>query len=119
MGAEPPAAGRAVVDGAAHERMAEAEAARHVRRAHEIEPQQLVERVERVGLVDVGRRGGELGRERVAGDRRALEHAARAPAGEQRELLGQRGGHVARELAGAPERARELLQVERVAAALS
>ncbi len=63
-----------------------------------------------------GRRG-QLGRERVARHRRALEHAA-SVIGEQREFLGQRGRHVAREVARAPERARELLQVERVAAAL-
>ena len=97
--------------------MAEAEAARDVGGAHQVHPQQLVERVQRGVLVHAGGGAGELGDERVARDRRALQQPPRAVA-EQRELLAQRRGHVARDLAGAAERAGELLQVERVPAAL-
>ena len=53
VGAEPPAAGRALVDRAAHERVAERELARHVGRADEARREQTVERLERV--VDLAR----------------------------------------------------------------
>ena len=75
--------------------------------------------------------GGQLDLERVAGDRRALQHAA-GGLREQRELLAQRGGDGRRDLDvaeadvrargparhRAPHRAGELLEVERVASAL-
>ena len=95
--AQPPPAGRRLVDGSADERMAETEAPRDVRVAHEVEPEQLVERVERrrLGQLRCGR--DELRIERVAGDGRALEHPP-CLSGEQSELLGERCGHGGRDL---------------------
>ena len=90
--AEQPAAGRALVHRAAHERVAEAEAPRDVGRAHEAEVEQLVERLHRRGVVRAGRGGGEVGLERVAGDGRAAQHPA-GVGGQEPELLGQRGDH--------------------------
>ena len=49
--AQPPAAGRRLVHGAPDQRVAEAEAPRHVGLAHEVEAQQLVERSERGRIV--------------------------------------------------------------------
>ena len=130
--AEPPAAGRRLVHGAAHERMAEAEAARHVGRAHEVEPQQLVERGDRRCVGHAGRGRRELGVERVAGDRRALEHEARrratSRASSSASAAATRCGTWSPPSDGpgrarparlrAVARARELLEVEGVAAAL-
>jgi hypothetical protein len=56
--AEPPAAGRGLVDRAPHERMPEAEAPRHVGLAHEVEAEQLVQRVQCARLVLQGGGGG-------------------------------------------------------------
>ena len=53
--------------------------------------EQLVDGLHRLRLADAGRGGGQLGLERVAGDRRALQHPP-AAGGQQRELLAQ-GGH--------------------------
>ena len=107
--------------------MAEAEPARDVGGADEIATLEIVERVDRARLFQAGGGSRELGLERVARDRRALERLA-GVAREQRELGGQRGRDRARHLyaaerdrgAGAflARRARELLQVERVAAAV-
>ena len=95
--------------------------------AHEVAAQEVVERVQRRLLAHAGGRRGQLGLERVARDGRAREHLAGA-VGELRELAGQRGGDRARHLDArqrdrrarprALRRARELLQVERVAAAV-
>ena len=129
VGAQQPAAGRALVHRPAHERMAEAEAPRDVGRAHEAELEQHVERLHGRGVVRAGRRGGEVGLERVAGDGRAAQHPA-GVGGQERELLGDRCDHRARyadgleiPLAGHRPRGRalragELLEVERVAARL-
>ena len=127
--AQSPAAGRRLVDRPSNERMPEAKAARHLGLANEVELQQLVQGLERRRLG--GRRGGrgQLGLERVAGYRCPLEHQPCAVR-EESELLGQRGGnrgrHVEirrRELRNAcrgleSERSGELLEIERVAAAL-
>ena len=58
VGPEPPAAGGRLVDGAPDEWVAEAEAARHVGGANEIEVQELVDRTHRrrVGQAGGGRR---------------------------------------------------------------
>ena len=123
---QPPAAQRALVDGTAHERVTEAEAARDVGVADEVAAQEVVERGHRDLLAHAGRRGGQLGLERVARHRGAREHEARV-AGELRELPRERGRDRARDLdAGqrhrrpgrdAPRGAGELLEVERVPAA--
>ena len=127
--AQSPTAGRRLVDRPSNERVPEAEAAGHLGLANEVEPQQLVEGLERRRLGD--RRGGgrKLGLERVAGHRCPLQRKACAVRQES-ELLGQRrsnrGRHVeirARELGNTcraleSERPGELLEIERVAAAL-
>ena len=131
VGEQPPAARRRLVDGAADERVAEAEAPRHVGRPDEVAAQQLVQRVDDERRVEAGRGGGQLGLERVARDRRAIERAARIVR-QQRELVGQRRGDRTRHLDARERdaaravpvrrparRARELLEVERVAAALA
>ena len=79
--AEQPAAGRALVDRAADERVPEAEAPRDVGGADEADVEQLVERVHRGRLLDAGRGDGDVGLERVAGDGRAAQHAAAAASG--------------------------------------
>ena len=86
-----PGGRRGLVDGAPDDRMAEAEAPRHAGRPDQVGAEQLVDGVHRLRLADVGRGGGQLGLERVAGDRRALQHPP-AAGGQQRELLAQ-GGH--------------------------
>ena len=125
-----PAAAHGVVDGAAHERVAERKAARHLGRAHEVGVQQVVERVERLLGRDVPHRRRHVGLERLTGHGRRLEQAARA-VGQRGQLLGDRarhrGGHavvaagvVARGAQHAPVGgAAELLEVERVAAAVA
>ena len=110
--------------------MPEAKAPRHIGCANEIELQEFVDRVHRRGLGRGRRRRCELRLERVAGDRRSFEHDA-CSVREQRELLGQCSGNGGRDAdrrrhlrnaapvrARALERARELLEIERVAAAL-
>ena len=131
VGAQQPAAGRALVHRAAHERMPEAEAPRDVGRAREAELEELVERLHGRGLVRTGRGGGEVGLERVAGDGRAAQHLP-GLRGQERELLRERGDHrrgdadgLQRPAAGHRRRggarrvrAGELLQIERVPAGL-
>ncbi len=109
--------------------MPEAKAARHLGLTNEVELQQLVQGLERRRLGS--RRGGrgELGLERVAGYRCPLQHEA-CTVRQETELLAQRdsnrGRHVEirrRELRNAcrgleSERSGELLEIERVAAAL-
>ena len=123
---EPPSAGGGLVDGAADERVAEAEAARYRRGSDEVAPQQLVQRGghRRLGQVRGGR--GELGDERIAGDGRALQSAPRGRV-EQRQLAGERGGDrlrdrgvepVVHRVRGPRGRPGELFQIEGVAAAL-
>ena len=91
VGAQPPAAGRGLVDRAPNERMPEAEAPRHVGGANEIEPQELVDRVHRRRL---GRRRPPPPPARARTDRppppRPRGRGARRPTAAQ--LLAQRGG---------------------------
>ena len=125
VGAEQPAAGDALVDRAADERVAEAKAPRNVGAADEAELEQLVERRHRV--VDPGGRGGEVDLERVARDGGAAEHLT-GVVGQRAQLLGERGDHRgwdAHGLQRGPRERRagalgagELLEVERVAAGL-
>ena len=122
--AEPPAAGRRRVDGVADDGVAEGEAARRAARPHERAREQLVERVERRGLGQLGHRCRQARLERVAGDRRRVEQAPRRGS-EAGELRGERSrdsrGHgvvVGDADAGRAAAARELLEVERVAAAV-
>jgi hypothetical protein len=125
VGAEPPGCRSRLVDRAAHQRVAEAEPPRHVGRVHEAELEQLVKRRRRRRLVDVRRGRGELGLERIARDGGALQHPP-CRCGQQRELLAERGAHGRGHLDAAElhrrarvaRAARELLEVERIAAAL-
>ena len=128
---QPP--GGRVVDRAAHERVAEAEAPRDVgRRARGPAAATRRARPTAVVLREPGRRCRELEVERVAGHRRARRAACASSGDSSGELLGQRRGHhraaprsadadrrAARPPAPAAGRARELLEVERVAAALA
>ena len=96
--AEPPAAGRGLVDRPADQRMAEAEAPRDVGGADQVEREQIVERVDRRRLAPTpAAAAGEIGVERVAGHGSALEHAA-SRRRQQTQLLGQRGDHGRRDL---------------------
>ena len=92
VGAQAPTAGRRLVDGAAHDRVAEAEPTRHVGHPHQVAAQQLVKRLDRRRLRYAGRGRREVGLERVTRHRRTLEHQPR-PVREHRELLRQRRGH--------------------------
>ena len=127
---ELPATRRRLEDRAAHERVAEDEAPRHRGRTHEIERQERVERREPVGRGQLGDRRREAGVERLAGDGGGIQQRALLPR-QGRELLGERRGDGGRNpvsrsvavrrrvtprfLAGA----RELLEVERVAATVA
>ena len=128
---KPPASGHRLVDRPADQRMAEAKSPRDIRRPDHIQREQLVERIDRRRLRHTRRRAGQVGIERVTGDRCALQHATRTVR-EQGELLRERRHHRARNVDAADRelerrgrrarpsraRARELLEVERVAAAL-
>ena len=129
MCAEPPPAGRGLVDRPAHERVTEAESPRYVRLSDEIALQQFVERRHRGRLRQLRGGRGELELERIARHGGSLQHPART-VGKQRELLAQRCGHRLRHLharqrdAGdgqllrrTARRAGELLEIEGVAAA--
>ena len=131
VGAQAPAGRGGVVDRAADERMPEAEAARHVGRAEEIEPQQLVDRLHHLGSRHRGRGRGQLGLERVARHRRSLQ---REPSGPDRSASSSASAAAtidgtplaASEVSSraAPSRGsrsaspRQLLEVEGIAAAL-
>ena len=91
VGTDAPGGRRGLIDGAPDDRMAEAEAPGHAGRPDQVGAEQLVDGLHRLRLADVGRGGGQLGLERVAGDRRALQHPP-AAGRQQRELLAQ-GGH--------------------------
>jgi hypothetical protein len=106
--------------------MAKRVASRHRRRAQDVARRQLLQSRERLLLAQAGGDGGEVEVPRVAGDRRPPREPARelAQAG---DLLPECGGHgrghtfvVERPLRG-PARARpgQLLEVERIAAALA
>ena len=111
--------------------MTEAEAARHLCGTYEVPAQQLVECVDRLWLRETGCGSRQLGLKRVARHGGALEDAPIVLA-EERELTPQRGRDGGRDLdtrhrhadgvvgtaVGALRRARQLLEVERVARAL-
>ena len=113
--------------------MAEDEPARHLRRAHEIEREERVERAEPLRRLELGDRRREIGLERLSRHGCRLEQRALAR-GERCELLGERcrdgrrhTGYGEPAVAIAEHRRRasvtrgpgELLEVERVAAAMT
>ncbi len=130
VSAQSPAAGRRLVDGPSNERVPEAKAAGHLGLTNEVELQQLVQRLERRSLGH--RRGGrrKLGLERVARHRsrpparavrrptakRAPRRARQQPPAARRDPSGDSSGPPC--AAFTSERSGELLQIERVAAAL-
>ncbi len=129
--ADAPAARRGVVDRSAHEWVPEAEAARNIGGPDEIASQQLIERLD-CGHLGHPRRGrDQLWLERITRNRSSFQHST-SPVGQQRELLGQRGGHRPRNLDAhqrevgdrrsghgcAIQRPDQLLEVERIAAGL-
>ena len=124
---QPPGLAGAVIDGAPHERMAEAVAPRDVGRPGDVRGQQVVDRRQRLLLAQPGGRRGEVEVERLARHRRAPAEPLRALA-QPPDLLPERGCDGGRHpdriavlglMAGRGRgRARELLEVERVAAAL-
>jgi hypothetical protein len=121
-----PTTARRLVHRAAHERVAEDEAPRHARRPDEVEREQVVERGEPVGLRELADHRRQSGLERLAGDGGRVEQRARVGR-QRRELLRDRGRHRRGERAvvravrrrGGAAAARELLEVERVAAAVA
>ncbi len=122
--AEPPAGAGRLVRGGADDRVPEAVALRQRARRDEPARDELVER--RAGVGEPAGRLGDRELRRVAGHRRAAQQVARR-AGERGDLLPERGGHGRRDAAAVRRRgvggrgrraaARELLEVERVAAA--
>ena len=126
----PPALPGGLVDRPAHDRVPEPEPSWHVGVCDELHSGELVDRVQHVGLGEVGGCGSEIYLERIAGDRGAVQHATNG-VGEQRQLLGKRGGHHRWYLHSgegylAPSAGRErvsagsgqLLEVERISAGL-
>jgi hypothetical protein len=79
--AHSPAARRGLIDSPAHDRMPEAKPARHVGRANEFQPQQHIERVQRLGLRDRRRPGGKIEVERIARHSCPLGPATTRPVG--------------------------------------
>ena len=73
VGGEPPPGAGRLVDAVAHDRVAEAEAPGHRGWAHQVEPDQLVEEVERLGFLHPGGGGRQLGLERLARHRRPCQ----------------------------------------------
>ena len=122
VGGHAPARRCDVVDGAADDRVAEREAARDRRGADQPARHELVHRGGGGPVVQLRHRGGELGIERVAGHGGGVEQHPRA--GRDRvELGGQRAGDAVGHAVQVHRRARavrprELLQIERVAAAV-
>ena len=93
---EPPAAAGGLVDRAAHERVAEREAAGHGGRVQKARVEQLVERGHPLIRRQLRDLAGELGLERVARDRARVQEPARG-SGQRVQLLHQRGRHRARD----------------------
>ena len=132
VSAEPPPAGRRLVDRAPHERMPEAKAAGHVGLANQVEAQQLVHGIECRRLVDRRCSRRELRVERIAGDgcapeqrgarrregararRRARPRRAAVPA----DLPASRPACAPCDMDRALGRPGELLEIEGVAAAV-
>jgi hypothetical protein len=106
--------------------MSEAEAAGRVAAADEVDRDELVQRRRRGGRPHLGHLGADIQRAGLAEHRSGLEQEPR-PAGEGVELALHRGAHRRRHAVvvqppiparHAPRGARELLEVERVPAAL-
>jgi hypothetical protein len=123
--AESPGGWRCRVDGVANDRVAKSEPARCRGRPNQRGAQQLVERVQHRPLGQLGHRGGQLGLERVAGNGGRVEYQSLV--GRERSQLGAQRGRDCRrhrvvDCAGGGllrgVHARELLQVEGVAAGL-
>jgi hypothetical protein len=89
MRGEPPASGRRLVDGPAHERVPEHEPPRNVGRAHDLECEQLVQRGERRGLVLLRDLGGQIGLEWLARDGCSAKQRPRRVR-QTRQLVGNR-----------------------------
>ncbi len=124
---QPPRLAGPVVDGAPHERMAEAVAAGDVGRAGDVGGQQGIDGGQGLALVEPGGGGREVEVERLAGDGGAPPEAPGGLA-QPRDLLAERGGHGGRDPDGVRLGVRhggrcgspgQLLEVERVAAALA
>ena len=135
VGREPPTGRCSLVDGPSDERVPEDELARHRCRANEVAGDQLIEGAEALRVRELGDRCREIGLERLAGDSRAPEQCLLLRR-QRSDLLRQRGrdgsgygnacdigvdaggvdrGRQSPFLARAPE----LLEVERVAAAVA
>ena len=125
-----PAGGGAVVDRSPDQRVPEAEPAGHLGASDDTDGRQLIDRGEGDGLHDSRGDTGELRLERIAHHGCSLQQQMCAVA-EQGQLVGKRGGHrrgyaeVRGDSAGRRRRrglalqgSGELLEVERVAAAL-
>ena len=132
VGREPPARRRGLVDRPADERVPEDELARHRRGAHEVELEQRVEQAEHVRRGQLGDRARQIRLERLARDRGGAEQRELVRR-QRRELVGERRRHggrdghacdvdarLVRSWDGAVlARALELLEVERVPAAVA
>ena len=127
--AEAPAGRRRLVDRPPNERMPEAKAAWHLGLANEVEPQQLVEGLERRRLGTAAAAAASSGSNgspataapsstrRAPSESRANSSASAAPtAGGTSRSVGEGSGGACRALAS--QRSGELLEIERVAAAL-
>ncbi len=120
---------RGLVDRAADERMPEAEAPGHVRRANEVEPQELVERLDRrlprvpaAAAASSGSNGSPAtaapsSTRRAASESSASSSLSEAATADGTPMSVERASHSWRRRR-AVERPRELLEIERVAAAL-
>ena len=106
--AQPPAGTGGLVDRPAHQRVAEREAPRHVRRAHEALLEEHVQRVEPGARVELGDLRRVLGVERVAGHRGGLEKQPDLRV-EPAELVAQGGGDGLGDAVG-PGRRRALVR---------
>ena len=95
VGGQPPAAAGGLVHRPPHQRVAEDELARHLRRAHEVAVDQVVERGQPLGLRQLRHRGRQVRLERLARHRRAVQQRPRRER-QRLELLGERRGHGAR-----------------------
>ena len=91
MRTDAPASGGGLVDRAAHDRVTEPEPTWHVGVSDELDPGELVDRLEHVGLAQPGGCASEIDLERIARHRGAVEHTA-SRRREKRQFLGQRGG---------------------------
>ena len=131
MSPKPPTGGGRLVDRAPHEGVPEAEPPGHVRRAEKIELQELVDSLHHRAFRKPGRGRRELGLERVSRHRGPFQDEA-CGVGQQRELLVERRADARgnsdrrrrrlvasrRRSTRSVERPGELLEIERIAAAL-